>query len=70
MHSSTISPTLVNIFIEPLLQKLAEEFDTKNIFGFADDIAVCTYSVVQLRKDISIINVSSEKEGIPLRAEY
>jgi len=62
----SISPALFNIFIEPLLHKLNEEFHIEDIFGYADDIAVCVYSMNQLTRAIKIINEWSTDAGIPI----
>lgn len=61
-----ISPALFNIFIEPMLLELNREFNIEDIFAYADDIAVCIYSVNQLRNAINIIETWSNKVGIPI----
>jgi len=66
MQRSIISPALFNIFIEPLLKKLSIEFNIEDVFAYADDIAVCIYSMNQLQKAINIIEEWSEKAGIPI----
>ena len=50
MQGSIISPALFNIFIEPLLRKLNVEFNMEDIFAYADDIAVCVYSISEERQ--------------------
>jgi hypothetical protein len=66
MQGSVISPALFNIFIEPLLKKLNREFNIEDIFAYADDIAICVYSIHQMRKAIEIIEEWSNKAGIPI----
>jgi len=66
MQGSTISPALFNIFIEPLLKQLNDEFDLEDIFAYADDIAVCVYSIRELDRATEIINDWSAKAGIPI----
>ena len=57
---------LFNIFIEDLLKKLSIEFNIEDVFGYADDIVVCIYSMNQLRKAVEIIEEWSNKAGIPI----
>jgi hypothetical protein len=66
MQGSIISPALFNIFVEPLLIKLGIEFNIEDVFAYADDIAVCIYSIHQLRKAVEIIEEWSNKAGIPI----
>jgi len=66
MQGSVISPALFNIYIEPFLRKLNVEFDVEDIFGYADDIAVCVYTIGQLDRAIKIINEWSASAGIPI----
>ena len=66
MQGSVISPALFNIFIEPMLLELNREFNIEDIFAYADDIALCIYSVNQLRNAINIIETWSNKVGISI----
>ena len=66
MQGSIISPALFNIFIEPLLNNLSLEFNIEDIFGYADDIAVCIYSKNQLQRAVDIIEEWSIKAESPL----
>jgi len=66
MQGSIISPALFNIFIEPLLRKLNREFNIEDIFAYADDRAICIYSMNELRKAIKIIEDWSNQAGIPI----
>ena len=49
IQGSIISPALFNIFIEPFVKKLNTEINMEDIFAYADDFAVCVYSMNQLR---------------------
>ena len=66
MQGSIISPALFNIFIEPMLKLLNREFNMEDIFAYADDIAICIYSIGELHKAINIINKWSNEAGIPI----
>ena len=66
MQGSIISPALFNIFIEPLLQLLNREFNMEDLFAYADDIAVCVYSIGELSRAIKIIEEWSNKARIPI----
>ncbi len=66
MQGSIISPALFNIFIEPLLRELNKIANIEDIFAYADDIAVCTYSINELRRIIHVLNEWSTKAGIPI----
>ena len=56
MKGSIISPALFNIFIKQMLKILKREFNIEHIFIYADDIAICVYSIGELHKTINIIN--------------
>ena len=64
MQESIISPALFNIFIEPMLKLLNKESNIEDIFAYADDIAICFYSIGELHKIINIINKGSNEAGI------
>jgi hypothetical protein len=66
MQGSIIRPALFNIFIEPLLRELNKISDIEDVFAYADDIAVCAYSINELRRIIYVINEWSTKAGIPI----
>jgi len=49
-----------------MLLELNRELNIEDIFAYADDIAVCIYSVNQLRDAINIIEKWGKKVGIPI----
>ena len=64
MQGSIINPALFNIFIEPMLKIL---FNIEIIFAYADDIAICVYSIGELYRAINIINKWSNEAVTPIR---
>jgi len=66
MQGSVISPALFNIFIEPLLDSLCKELGWKNVFAYADDVAVIVTSYQQLRTAVNTITAWSKGSGVPL----
>ena len=66
MQGSIISPALFNKFIQPMLKLLNREFNIEDIVAYADDIAICVYSIGELNKAINIINKWSNEAGIPI----
>ena len=60
-----ISPALLNIFIKPMLKILNREFKSK-IIAYADDIAICVYSIGELHKAINFISKWTNEADIPI----
>ena len=57
---------IISSFIESMLKVINRKFNIEDIFSYADDIAICVYSVDKYFQAINIISKWSNEAGIPI----
>ena len=66
-QGAVLSPTLFNIYINPLLRRLSDA--RIKTLAFADDIAAITHGELELRRCINIVNKWSDEFQIHLNKQ-
>ena len=59
-QGSLVSPLLYNWYVDGLVAKLSELFDTSKVFAYADDTAILCLGINDIRRAVSRIKEWSE----------
>ena len=55
LQGSILSPVILNIYVDDLVEKLSREFGSSRTFAYADDIMILTRSKKRIEDAITII---------------